>query len=133
MRGVTGPPRLWLRLEGAATLLASVALYHTLHASWILFAALFLVPDLSMLGYIGGSRAGAMVYNTVHSYLLPLLLLLGVVILRHSSMAAPYLLIWTAHIGLDRAFGYGLKYPSGFGATHLGQIGRREKPISVNQ
>jgi hypothetical protein len=25
---------------------------------------------------------------------------------------------------MDRALGYGLKYPSGFSHTHLGQIGR---------
>jgi hypothetical protein len=33
---------------------------------------------------------------------------------------APLLLIWTAHIGFDRALGIGLKYPTGFGDTHLG-------------
>jgi hypothetical protein len=33
-------------------------------------------------------------------------------------------LIWIAHIGFDRALGYGLKYPTGFGDTHLGRIGR---------
>lgn len=32
-------------------------------------------------------------------------------------------LIWFAHIGMDRALGYGLKYPSGFRETHLGRIG----------
>ena len=33
-------------------------------------------------------------------------------------------LIWCAHIGFDRALGYGLKYSQGFGCTHLGLIGR---------
>ena len=33
-------------------------------------------------------------------------------------------LIWIAHVGFDRALGYGLKYASGFGDTHLGRIGR---------
>ena len=28
-----------------------------------------------------------------------------------------------AHIGIDRALGYGLKLPSGFKHTHLGVIG----------
>jgi Domain of unknown function (DUF4260)/Transposase domain (DUF772) len=31
--------------------------------------------------------------------------------------------IWCAHIGFDRALGYGLKYSAGFGFTHLGLIG----------
>jgi hypothetical protein len=29
-----------------------------------------------------------------------------------------------AHIGIDRALGYGLKYSTGFGFTHLGRIGK---------
>lgn len=28
-------------------------------------------------------------------------------------------LIWTAHIGLDRMLGFGLKYPTRFKDTHL--------------
>jgi hypothetical protein len=38
-------------------------------------------------------------------------------------LAGPLALIWLAHIGIDRALGYGLKYASGFGFTHLGRIG----------
>src|SRR3954470_22529461 len=34
-------------------------------------------------------------------------------------------LIWFAHIGLDRALGYGLKYDDSFQHTHLGWIGKR--------
>lgn len=30
--------------------------------------------------------------------------------------------IWAAHIGFDRALGYGLKYPTGFADTHLGPL-----------
>jgi len=44
------------------------------------------------------------------------------------AMAAPLVLslamIWLAHIGFDRAQGYGLKYGAGFGFTHLGRIGK---------
>ena len=32
--------------------------------------------------------------------------------------------IWTAHIAMDRALGYGLKLPTGFTDTHLGRIGK---------
>ena len=31
-------------------------------------------------------------------------------------------LIWLTHIGVDRAVGYGLKYPSGFKDTHLQRV-----------
>jgi hypothetical protein len=33
-------------------------------------------------------------------------------------------LAWIAHIGLDRALGFGLKYATGFNHSHLGRIGR---------
>jgi hypothetical protein len=32
-------------------------------------------------------------------------------------------LIWIGHIGFDRVLGYGLKYPTAFRDTHLGQLG----------
>ena len=32
-------------------------------------------------------------------------------------------LVWFAHIGMDRALGYGLKYDTDFKDTHLGRIG----------
>jgi len=34
----------------------------------------------------------------------------------------PYALIWLAHIGIDRALGYGLKYPTFFRDTHLQHV-----------
>ena len=48
------------------------------------------------------------------------------------ALAAPLVLsiamIWLAHIGFDRMLGYGLKYASGFGFTHLGRIGKPSRP-----
>ena len=77
-----------------------------------------------MLGYLSGPRVGAAAYNAVHVYVLPLTLLLaGFIAGLPAAMASA--LIWIAHIGLDRALGYGLKYATGFGDTHLGRIGRR--------
>ncbi len=34
-------------------------------------------------------------------------------------------MIWCAHIGFDRAFGYGLKYSAGFGFMHRGRKGQK--------
>jgi hypothetical protein len=42
-------------------------------------------------------------------------------------IAGSVALIWLAHIGFDRALGYGLKYKAGFGFTHLGRIGPAAK------
>jgi hypothetical protein len=120
---VRGNIRILLRLEGLAVLAAACTAYAQTGASWILFAALFLAPDLTFLGYAGSKSLGAAVYNAVHTYALPLLLLIAGFLTYPDIM--PYALIWIAHIGLDRALGYGLKYGSGFGHTHLGLVGRK--------
>jgi uncharacterized protein DUF4260 len=113
--------RLWLRLEGIMAILLAVALYAHEGGSWLLFASLFFAPDISFAGYLAGPRVGAGLYNVAHSYVGPLALaatMLG------TGTGLAVALVWAAHIGFDRALGYGLKYPSGFGDTHLGRIGR---------
>lgn len=111
-------PAAMLRIEGAALLAASVALYWLNGGSWWLLALLLLAPDVSMLGYLAGPRVGAAAYNAFHSYPLPMILgVLG--LLWGAHFAGAVSLVWLAHIGVDRLLGYGLKYPSGFGDTHL--------------
>jgi hypothetical protein len=118
-----GRVRAVLRLEGLCVLAASVFAYSKFGAGWGMFFACFLLPDLSFLGYLAGPRVGAFAYNAAHSYI-------GPVACVALSLAAPSLapsavgLIWSAHIGFDRALGYGLKYSQGFSYTHLGPIGR---------
>jgi hypothetical protein len=119
---VQGMVRTWLRVEGLLVFAAGLALYAQGERSWLLFAALFLAPDVSFLGYLAGPRSGASVYNLAHSYTLPLALALGALVMDLDTLL-PFALIWIAHIGFDRALGYGLKYPTGFGHTHLGPIG----------
>jgi hypothetical protein len=118
---VTGAVRVWLRLEGLAALALAVALYARGEHSWGLFAALFLAPDLTFLAYLAGPRVGAAAYNALHSYVGPLALA-GALLAAGRPLAVA--LIWAAHVGVDRELGYGLKYPTGFGDTHLGRIGR---------
>ncbi|NVO18016.1 MAG: DUF4260 domain-containing protein [Rhodoplanes sp.] len=117
-----GVPRLLLRLEGAAAFAGALVAYQWLGGSWLWFAGLFLVPDLSMLGYLAGPRPGAIAYNVVHTYLGPALLALAGLLLG-STTALQVAAIWAAHIGLDRALGYGLKYRTAFADTHLGRLG----------
>ena len=76
-----------------------------------------------MLGYLGGPRLGARIYNAIHSYVTPATLA-AMAMLLGSRGLLPYALIWINHIGVDRLMGYGLKYPMGFGWTHLGRQGR---------
>jgi hypothetical protein len=113
-----------LKLEALALFGLSIFLFSQLGYAWWWYPVLFFVPDLSMIGYLGGTRAGAIVYNVVHHLLvsiglymlgfflgLPLLQLAGVILLGHSS--------------LDRVLGYGFKYPDSFNNTHLGMIGKQ--------
>jgi hypothetical protein len=108
-------------LEGAAIFLAATAFYRAGHNPWWLFAVLFLAPDLFMLGYLLDAKRGAAVYNLVHTLTLPLLLL-GTAFVFTAPRCIPYSLIWLAHIGIDRALGYGLKYPTFFKDTHLQHV-----------
>ena len=119
---VEGMPRLLLRIEGAALALAALYTYYRVGASWWLFAALILVPDVSFAGYLLNTRIGAIAYNAMHVTLGPLTLgALGFLLPSFDLIAVA--LIWAAHVGVDRAFGYGLKYGAGFGFTHLGRMG----------
>jgi hypothetical protein len=100
-----------------------VVAYSALGGRWGLFALLFLLPDLSMVGYLAGRRVGAASYNAAHSYFGPALLAaLGAVLHAHGALLIAC--IWAAHVGFDRLLGYGLKYATSFGDTHLGQRGR---------
>lgn len=65
----TAGVRILLRLEGAAILTASLFGYWQLDVGWGAFAMLFLLPDLSLAGYLGGARVGAWAYNAAHSTL----------------------------------------------------------------
>jgi hypothetical protein len=114
-----------LRLEGLALAIACLWLFALFHQSWWLFAALILVPDLSMLAYLAGPRVGAALYNAVHSWVLVVALFF---LAFYPGSGSPFLLslpfILGAHIGIDRALGFGLKHRTGFHDTHLGRLGR---------
>jgi hypothetical protein len=126
---VSGVPRILLRAEGAALLGISAILYAKTGESWLQFGVLFLSPDLSLVGYLGGPRIGSIGYNVAHTLVGPLLLA-AAGLLWPVGILVPLALIWIAHIGFDRLVGYGLKYAAGFGFTHLGQVGRASSKVS---
>jgi hypothetical protein len=120
---VTGGLRTLLRLEGLTLFVGMTLLYAVWDGSWWVYAILFLAPDLSFAAYLAGPRAGAVIYNAAHSYMAPMALMTTGFALS-SPLVLSIAMIWLAHIGIDRALGYGLKYSAGFGFTHLGRIGR---------
>jgi hypothetical protein len=123
----TGGVRTLLRLEGLALFAGMTLLYGVWDGSWWIYAILFLAPDLSFAAYLAGPRFGAMIYNAAHSYLAPMAMMtFGFA--ASSPLVLSIAMIWLAHIGFDRMLGYGLKYTSGFGFTHLGRIGKPSRP-----
>ena len=120
---VLGAPRLILRGEGLALFALASGGFALTGLSWWLYAVLFFAPDLGLVGYWGGSRAGAMVYNALHTTVLPACLA-GWGAASGNMLLLGLAAIWAAHIGFDRMLGYGLKYDTGFHDTHLGRIGR---------
>ena len=110
--------RILLRLEGLALFLASLYFYAGSEASWGLFALLWLVPDVGMLGYVVNARLGSVAYNVLHSEIGGLLMvILGIVYQEVTPIALG--LIWLSHVGLDRFLGFGLKYATHFKDTHV--------------
>jgi Domain of unknown function (DUF4260) len=120
---VTGGLRTLLRLEGLTLFVGMTLLYAVWGGAWWVYLILFLVPDLSMAAYLVGPKVGAVVYNAAHSYMVPMSLMVTGFGME-SPLTLSIAMIWLAHIGIDRALGYGLKYITGFGFTHLGRIGR---------
>ena len=110
-----------LRVEGLVIMLGAIAAFQAMDGSWGFFALLFLAPDLFMIGYLRGPKVGAWVYNFAHTYPTPAVLAAWWFV--EPDGAIPLVAaIWIAHIGFDRALGYGLKDVSGFKNTHLQRV-----------
>lgn len=113
-----------IRLEEFGLFLLGICVFNTLSFAWWWFLVLLLVPDISMIGYLFGNKIGAISYNFFHHR--------GIAILVYglgNYFAIEYLelagIILFSHASMDRMFGYGLKYFSGFKDTHLGQIEKK--------
>jgi hypothetical protein len=123
--GSLRPVDLIVRLEWIVVAVAAIGGYALAGGSWLLFGLLILAPDLSMLGYLAGPRIGAFTYNMLHVLVWPLVMLVIGFYIGH-ALAVQIAFIWIAHIAIDRALGYGLKFVTGFQDTHLGRIGRKQ-------
>ena len=123
---VTGNVRWLLRLEGVAIFVFALMAYNFLGFTWGFFVLVFLLPDVFLLVYFYSPKAGAIAYNISHSYVFPLMLF-AYGFFVSSSDADRLALIWIAHIGFDRALGFGLKYARGFRYTHFGKLGHKKE------
>ena len=130
MPTIDSQARRWLRLEGLAVLVAGAVAFGRLGGEFVWLLPALLVADLAIAGYLAGPRVGAFVYNLVHNWAFGLAVAgAGLALAAPPVALAGAVLI--AHTGMDRAAGYGLKFASGFGDTHLGRIGKAARDVGA--
>ncbi len=110
-----------VHLEGLVVFIAVIYAYSLYEFSWIIFFLFLLAPDLSMLAYGINNHVGANIYNLFHTYIISILIVIIGVYFKIDTVIMIGL-IWTAHIGMDRMFGYGLKYETDFKDTHIQRL-----------
>lgn len=118
-------PVTWQRVESGAIAVAVIASMIVMGFSWWWLFSLFLVFDLSALGFLANPKVGARIYNAVHNYAGPALLVL-IYFATDARGVALVAMAWGFHVAVDRALGYGLKHDDDFQHTHLGWIGKRK-------
>jgi len=111
----------WVHLEGLIIFMSMIYIYYAYDYNWWIFILFLLTPDIAMFAYIINNRIGAIIYNLVHTYTISIpFLLFG--IMMNNNLIIMVGIIWSAHIGIDRLFGYGLKYTTAFQHTHLQKL-----------
>ena len=113
-----------LKLEELGQFLLSIVLFSKLNYSGWLYPALILLPDLSMVGYLFSTKAGALLYNIFHHKFLGIVVLIMGFWLQIDLLSLTGIILF-GHSAMDRIFGYGLKFGDDFKHTHLGWIGKR--------
>jgi len=108
-----------------AAILVAIFYIYVGNFAWYWLPILFLLFDISAVGYLFNNRVGALLYNIGHSLIGPGILA-GIYILTDSRALLFITLLWLFHIFVDRALGYGLKHVTGFHHTHLGKIGKKK-------
>jgi hypothetical protein len=113
-----------LKLEEFAMFaIAAYALY-LLKADWWCYILILIAPDISMVGYLGGNKTGAVAYNLFHHKGIAIALF-AIGLAASNNLLQIIGIILFGHSSLDRVFGYGLKLNEGFKYTHLGIIGKK--------
>ncbi|HWB27212.1 MAG TPA: DUF4260 domain-containing protein [Chitinophagaceae bacterium] len=110
-----------IQLEELAMFLLSIYLFSRLSFAWWWYPSLILLPDISMLGYIFGNKAGAVAYNFVHHKAIAIAVYIAGVYTGNEVLQLTGLILF-GHSSMDRMMGYGLKTFKGFKFTHLGEL-----------
>lgn len=113
-----------LKSEELIMFVLGIFAFNQLCFVWWWFLVLFLVPDISMLGYLVNPKIGAITYNLFHHKGIAILLYVLGVFLKMEIIELIGVILFS-HASFDRILGYGLKYSTSFHDTHLGKIGNK--------
>jgi hypothetical protein len=116
-----------LKLEEAAMTAIGIYLLSSFNlglSAWV-WVLLFFAPDISMLGYLVNTKAGAVIYNLFHHKGIAILLAISGYYFHYDILTSIGILLF-AHASFDRIWGYGLKYADSFSNTHPGSIGKNK-------
>lgn len=117
--------KITLKLEELFMFLLGIYVFGLLNFAWWWFLVLLFVPDIGILGYFFGNKAGAICYNLFHHKGVAIALFLMGIYFENQIFQLAGLILFS-HASLDRILGYGLKYEKGFKFTHLGELGRKD-------
>ena len=109
-----------IKVEEFAMLAISIYALYLFKSPWWYYLLMALGPDISMIGYAGGNKPGAILYNIFHHKAVAITVFMTGLMLNHVELQLAGIILF-GHSSMDRAFGYGLKLKEGFKFTHLGQ------------
>ena len=112
-----------LKLEEAAMFGSGIYVLFLFHTEWWWYLLLLLGPDISMVGYTAGNKAGAFLYNLFHHKGVAIIVFIIGFLLKNELLQLAGITLF-GHSSMDRMLGYGLKLNEGFKHTHLGIIGK---------
>lgn len=115
--------KILLKLEYVFLFLVGILAFIQTGTSLWWFAALFFLPDLSMIGYLAGNKSGAFLYNLSHHFGVGILCFVAGKYLDNDYLTISGIILFS-HAAFDRILGYGLKFSDSFHNTHLGKIGK---------
>ena len=112
-----------IKLEELALFAISIYALSLMQPPWWVYLLLALGPDISMIGYLGGNRSGAFLYNVFHHKGVAAAVFASGLLFNNFWLQVTGIVLF-GHSSMDRFFGYGLKTSKGFKDTHLGLIGK---------
>lgn len=113
-----------IKLEEAAMMLLSIYVFLIVKVDWWWYLIFLIGPDISMLGYLVGKKAGAFCYNSFHHKGIAIVFFATGIAIPDDTFQIIGATLF-GHSSMDRLLGYGLKTNQGFRFTHLGIIGKK--------